>query len=101
MIIETERLILRPFTEDDAEDVYEYLKEPAVNCFACMKLSSVDEAKEEMKKRISETEYYLRTQRINVMDEKAIGLEQHMESVNLQFCKVGERLLGENRQTLS
>lgn len=58
MIIETERLILRPFAKDDAEDVYEYLKKPAVNCFACMKLNSVDEAKEEMKKRISETEYY-------------------------------------------
>lgn len=58
MIIETERLILRPFTEDDSEEVYEYLKEPAVNCFASMKLNSVDEAKEEMKKRISETEYY-------------------------------------------
>ena len=58
MIIETERLILRPFTEYDSEDVYEYLKEPAANCFACMKLSSVDEAKEELKKRINETEYY-------------------------------------------
>ena len=31
MIIETERLILRPFQEEDAADVYEYLKEPAVN----------------------------------------------------------------------
>ena len=40
MTIETERLYLRPFTEDDAADVYEYLKEPAVNCFACMKLES-------------------------------------------------------------
>lgn len=40
MIIETERLILRPFLESDAEDdVYESLKEPAVNCFACMKLA--------------------------------------------------------------
>lgn len=58
MIIETERLILRPFNENDAEDVYEYLKEPAVNCFACMKLNSVDEVKEEMKNRLSETEYY-------------------------------------------
>lgn len=58
MVIETERLILRPFSEDDAEAVYGYLKEPAVNCFACMKLSSIDEAKEEMKKRVSETEYY-------------------------------------------
>lgn len=58
MIIETERLILRPFEENDAKDVYEYLKEPAVHCFACMKLNSLDEAKEEIKKRTSETEYY-------------------------------------------
>ena len=58
MVIETKRLILRPFLEDDAADVYEYLKEPAVNCFACMKLHSLDEAKEEMKKRLGETEYY-------------------------------------------
>lgn len=58
MIIETKRLILRPFREDDAADVYEYLKEPAVNCFASMKLHSLDEAREEMKKRLGETEYY-------------------------------------------
>ena len=58
MVIETKRLILRPFLEGDAADVYEYLKEPAVNCFACMKLSSIDEAREEMKKRLGETEYY-------------------------------------------
>ena len=38
MILETERLILRPFAEGDAEDVYAYLSE--------------------MKKRSSETEYY-------------------------------------------
>ena len=55
MILETKRLILRPFTEDDAEDVYAYLKEPAVNCFANMKLNSFDEAKAERKKRSSET----------------------------------------------
>lgn len=58
MTIETERLLLRPFTEGDAEDVYEYLKEPAVNCFAEMKLNSLEEAKAEMKKRADETEYY-------------------------------------------
>jgi len=58
MIIETERLLLRPFLEQDAEDVYEYLKKPAVNCFACMKLESVQEAKEEMLRRVNETEYY-------------------------------------------
>ena len=57
MIIETERLILRPFRESDAEDVYEYLKQPAVNCFACMKMNSLDEAKAEMNERSKETEY--------------------------------------------
>ena len=57
MIIETERLILRPFAQKDAEDVYEYLKEPTVHCFACMKLNSVDEARKEMKRREDEPEY--------------------------------------------
>ena len=58
MIIETERLILRPFLESDAYDVFEYLKEPAVNCFACMKLNSIDEARKEMLNRVDEKEYY-------------------------------------------
>ena len=58
MTIETERLILRPFTEADAADVYEYLREPAVHCFACMKLHSLEEAVEEMKRRSGETEYW-------------------------------------------
>lgn len=58
MIIETERLILRPFLESDAADVYEYLHKPAVNCFASMKLDTLDDAKAEMKKRVGETEYY-------------------------------------------
>ena len=57
MILETERLILRPFLESDAGDVYEYLHEPAVNCFACMKLDSPEAAKAEMLNRIDETEY--------------------------------------------
>ena len=58
MTIETERLILRPFYESDAEDVLEYLREPSVNCFANMKLNSLEEAKTELKKRVGETEYY-------------------------------------------
>jgi len=57
-MIETERLILRPFRADDAGDVYDYLREPAVNCFADMKLSSVEEAKEEMLRRAKDSEYY-------------------------------------------
>ena len=58
MTIETERLILRPFLETDAADVFEYLEKPAVNCFACMKLNSLEEARAEMKNRVGETEYY-------------------------------------------
>ena len=57
MMIETERLILRPFLESDAEDVYEYLKEPLVNCFACMKLDSVEAARAEVRERSRDTEY--------------------------------------------
>ena len=51
MLIETERLILRTFTEDDAADVLEYLREPSVHCFASMRLDSLDAAKDEMKQR--------------------------------------------------
>jgi RimJ/RimL family protein N-acetyltransferase len=58
MTIETERLILRPFLETDAADVFEYLEKPAVNCFASMKLNSLEEARAEMKNRVGETEYY-------------------------------------------
>lgn len=32
-MIETNRLILRPFIEKDAKDVLEYLKEPMVDCY--------------------------------------------------------------------
>ena len=56
-MIETERLILRPFQKGDAEDLYEYLHEPMVHCFASMRLKSLDEAREEVAKRVKETEY--------------------------------------------
>ena len=35
-MIETERLILRTFREEDAADLYEYLKEPTVHCYALL-----------------------------------------------------------------
>ena len=57
-MIETERLILRPFVESDAADVVEYLHQPAVHCFYSMKLDSLEVAKAEMKKRAKD-EYYL------------------------------------------
>ena len=51
MHIETERLLLRPFCESDASDALEYLRNPVPNCFACMKLDNLEEAKTEMRNR--------------------------------------------------
>lgn len=44
-MIYTQQLILQPSRLEDAEDVFAYLHEPMVNCFACMKLSSLAEAR--------------------------------------------------------
>ena len=55
-MIETTRLILRPFIKEDASDVFEYLNEPLVNCFACMKLNTIEEAYKLMDERIKEKE---------------------------------------------
>ena len=57
MQIETERLILRPFRESDAADALEYLRNPVPNCFACMKLDSLEEAEAEMRLRSQDSEY--------------------------------------------
>ena len=56
-MIETERLILRSFTLDDAADVLEYLAAPTVNCFADMKLDSLEAAKAELENRIDDAFY--------------------------------------------
>ena len=56
-MIETDRLILRPFREEDTVDVFEYLKEPMVNCFACMKVHSPEEARKAVMERAEDAEY--------------------------------------------
>ena len=56
-MIETDRLILRPFREGDAADVFEYLKVPTVNCFACMKVHSLEEARKAVMERAEDAEY--------------------------------------------
>ena len=78
-MIETERLILRTFREEDAADLYEYLKEPIVHCFACMKVASVEEAKSAALERAKDNEYYFAI----VLKEngKVIGeIDAHPES---------------------
>ena len=56
-MIETERLVLRPFLKKDAEDLYEDLGKPMVNCFASMKIASMKEAVNEAEKRSEDHEY--------------------------------------------
>ena len=58
MILETERLILRSFTENDAADAFEYLHEPMVHCFACMKTETMEDARKAVLDRAKYGEYY-------------------------------------------
>lgn len=57
-MIETQRLILRPFTEADAQDLLEYLHKPTVNCFACMKLEDLSAAHTAAAERAQDPLYY-------------------------------------------
>lgn len=50
-IIETERLILRPFREGDAADLFSYLRAPTASCFLSLKLADMAEAEIEVRKR--------------------------------------------------
>lgn len=57
-MIESERLILRPFKKGDEKDLFEYLKNPPVNCFLYMKKESVHEALNEILKREKDPLYF-------------------------------------------
>lgn len=49
--IETDRLILRPFREGDATDLFAYLREPTAPCFFSLKLADLAGAEIEVRKR--------------------------------------------------
>lgn len=57
-MIETPRLTLRPFCEADAKDAFEYLNEPMVHCFECMKTNSIEEAQKAVLERSKDKEFY-------------------------------------------
>lgn len=58
-MIETERLILRPWLETDAESLYEYAKEPAVGPIAGWPVhSSVENSLEIIRNVLSADEIY-------------------------------------------
>ncbi|OCW56490.1 GNAT family N-acetyltransferase [Hoeflea olei] len=50
-IIETERLILRPFRKGDAADLFAYLNAPTATCFLELKLADLAAAETEVEKR--------------------------------------------------
>lgn len=58
MKIETERLILRSFTENDAADLFAYLHEPTVNCFSSMILDNIEDARKGAIERSKDPELY-------------------------------------------
>jgi len=58
-VIETERLVLRPWTEDDAESLYEYAKDPRVGPSAGWQAhASVEESLETIRTVFSVEEIY-------------------------------------------
>jgi len=59
MIFETERLILRPWTEDDAEELYKYAKDPEVGPTAGWPVhTSVENSREVIRTVLSASETY-------------------------------------------
>ena len=90
-MIETQRLILRPFTQNDAADVFEYLHEPMVRCFEDMRINSIEEASDAVLERAKDNEYYL-----------AIVLKENGKVIGEIFAHPeGDRHPGENCDTFS
>lgn len=59
MILQTERLVLRPWQENDAEDLYKYAKDPRVGPIASWPVHrSVEESREIIKSVLSAKETY-------------------------------------------
>ena len=56
MMIETNRLILRRFSENDLLDLFEYLSDPEVGKFEPYRPMSLDEVSEELDLRIASEE---------------------------------------------
>ncbi|WP_339162196.1 GNAT family N-acetyltransferase [Bacillus sp. FSL M8-0277] len=55
--LETNRLMLRPFCDEDAAGMLEYLSNPRVNCFLADRISSLEEALAIVKKRKEDHSY--------------------------------------------
>ena len=75
MIFETDRLILRPWTTDDAESLYKYAKDPLVGPIAGWPVhTSVDNSKEIIKAVLSQEETYAVCLKENNVAIGSVGL---------------------------
>jgi len=57
-MIQTKRLLIRRFNENDADDLLEYLAKPRVDCFVPDKITTREEAVAEAKKRAVDDVFY-------------------------------------------
>ena len=58
MILETEKLLLRPFESNDLEDLAEYLSQIKVHCFLEMKPKTKGEAIKQLNDRVNSIDYF-------------------------------------------
>ncbi|MCR5762918.1 MAG: GNAT family N-acetyltransferase [Treponema sp.] len=56
-MILSDRLKLRNFTENDCNDLFEYLREISINCFMEMKADTLDQCKASLRQRIANPLY--------------------------------------------
>ena len=78
-MMETQRLILRPFEADDAGDLYDYLHLPQVHCFDCMQVHTQEEARAEACMRAEDPQFYFAI--VHKESGKVIGeINAHPES---------------------
>lgn len=91
MIIETERLILRPFKTEDAESVFEYAKDPDVGPNAGWPPHKSVEESRDVIKNVLMVPY---TYAVCLKDSKAIG------SISLMVGGSGNFDMGENEAEL-
>lgn len=94
MILETDRLILRPWNESDAESLYEYAKDPLVGPPAGWQPhSSIDESREVLKNILMADETYAVCRKkdgrpigaISLMMQGASDLVQNAEEAELGY----------------
>lgn len=93
-MIESERLILRPFKKGDEKDLFEYLKNPPVNCFLDMKKETLEDTLKEVLERAKDPLYFaiiLKDENkligeINALKEAICPKESNSDSLTYSIC---------------